>query len=311
MAKEQAGERTADQGHTTPQQLTVEGMQYEDSDEISPAPTEGDQRSARDERRALITEYQLEFSCRVLVFAGEITSDSPLLFEQLLRRIPSGLDIHLLISTDGGDPEAAIRLVRLVQSRCCRLTIIVPHQAKSAGTLLVLGAHEIVMGPTSDLGPVDPQIWLKHYGRMPAKAVVAAFQHAEREATGNDEAALFYALTLANRSAVDAQQGRDALAHTSVQLKQALGGHPNRTVNETEQLALNLEPLLIAEPQSHAATISAQEMQSAGLPIVELEPLDTQWSQIWELWTRYTEVTESQIYESTDIAYLFHLDPTE
>ncbi|WP_419949131.1 SDH family Clp fold serine proteinase [Candidatus Palauibacter sp.] len=56
-----------------------------------------------------------------------------------------------------GDGNSALHLVRQAQSRCTELTVIVPDQAKSAGTLFVLGAHHIVMGPTSDLGPVDPQ----------------------------------------------------------------------------------------------------------------------------------------------------------
>ena len=43
------------------------------------------------------------------------------------------------------------------QSRCRKLTVIVPDQAKSAGTMFVLGADRVYMGPTSDLGPVDPQ----------------------------------------------------------------------------------------------------------------------------------------------------------
>lgn len=66
--------------------------------------------------------------------------------------------MHLLLWFPGGDGESAVRMVRSMLHRCHELTVVVPDQAKSAATLLALGAHHIAMGPTSDLGPVDPQI---------------------------------------------------------------------------------------------------------------------------------------------------------
>jgi ClpP class serine protease len=51
-------------------------------------------------------------------------------------------------------------MLRAVHSRCRRLVVVVPDQAKSAATLIALGADEILMGPASDLGPIDPQIEL-------------------------------------------------------------------------------------------------------------------------------------------------------
>lgn len=71
-----------------------------------------------------------------------------------------------------------MRLVRSAQARCRRLTVIVPDQAKSAATLLALGAHQILMGPTSDLGPVDPQFQLGENDLVSAKAIIAAVEKA-------------------------------------------------------------------------------------------------------------------------------------
>jgi hypothetical protein len=36
--------------------------------------------------------------------------------------------------------------------------VIVPDSAKSAATLIAIGADEIVMGYCSELGPIDPQV---------------------------------------------------------------------------------------------------------------------------------------------------------
>ena len=38
--------------------------------------------------------------------------------------------------------------------------LVVPDTAKSAATLIGLGATEIVMSTTSELGPIDPQVML-------------------------------------------------------------------------------------------------------------------------------------------------------
>ena len=81
-----------------------------------------------------------------------------------------------MLSTQGGDGETALR--RQAQSRCAELTVIVPDQAKSTGTLFVLGADHIYLGPTSDLGPVDPQLLLPNGQLAAAKAIIAAGRRA-------------------------------------------------------------------------------------------------------------------------------------
>lgn len=43
-------------------------------------------------------------------------------------------------------------MVRSMQLRCKELTAVVPDMAKSAATILCLGAHHILMGPGSDPG---------------------------------------------------------------------------------------------------------------------------------------------------------------
>jgi ClpP class serine protease len=82
------------------------------------------------------------------------------LFEELLCTVGAEDELHILLSSPGGDGETAIRMLRAVHSRCRRLVVVVPDQAKSAATLIALGADEILMGPASDLGPIDPQIEL-------------------------------------------------------------------------------------------------------------------------------------------------------
>lgn len=41
---------------------------------------------------------------------------------------------------------------------CEKLAVLIPFRAHSSGTILALGADEIVMGPMGELGPVDPSV---------------------------------------------------------------------------------------------------------------------------------------------------------
>ena len=82
-----------------------------------------------------------------------------------------------MLHSPGGDGETAVRITRAAQARCKELTVIVPDMAKSAATLLAVGAHYILMGPASDLGPIDPQFLLEG-NLVAAKDVIAAFDEA-------------------------------------------------------------------------------------------------------------------------------------
>jgi hypothetical protein len=68
-------------------------------------------------------------------------------------------DVLLIVQSRGGSIEPAY----LISKTCKRLSkekfvVSVPRKAKSAATLLALGADEIHMGLLSELGPIDPQI---------------------------------------------------------------------------------------------------------------------------------------------------------
>lgn len=67
-------------------------------------------------------------------------------------------NILVLLVTSGGAADAAFRIARCFQEMYERFTAFVPGYCKSAGTLLVLGAHELVIGDGGELGPLDVQM---------------------------------------------------------------------------------------------------------------------------------------------------------
>lgn len=66
--------------------------------------------------------------------------------------------IDLFLYTRGGDVLTPWRLVHLIREYTPRFAVLVPFRAYSAGTLLSLGADEIIMGKMGELGPIDPSV---------------------------------------------------------------------------------------------------------------------------------------------------------
>jgi len=191
------------------------------------------------------------------------------LFEETLYDANSGEDLHVMLGTLGGDGETALRLVRQAQSRCKELTVIVPDQAKSAGTLFVLGADRILMGPTSDLGPIDPQFRLQSGAFASGKAIIAAVEDAEKRIQANPQTYPLHASLLNDITALLVQQAKDAIGRTDDQLAEALACVAGRDSGEITELASKLREPLIKNPQSHGTAISASYAKDLGLPVEE------------------------------------------
>ena len=62
----------------------------------------------------------------------------------------------LMLETAGGETDATEGLVSMLREISGDFRVIVPSRAKSNGTMICLAGTEIVMGPPSELGPVEP-----------------------------------------------------------------------------------------------------------------------------------------------------------
>jgi ClpP class serine protease len=75
--------------------------------------------------------------------------------------------LDIVLHTPGGLVLASLQIARAIRSHKGKVTVFVPHYAMSGGTLIALGADEIVMSPHAVLGPVDPQL-----GQYPAASLL-------------------------------------------------------------------------------------------------------------------------------------------
>ncbi len=66
--------------------------------------------------------------------------------------------LDLFLHSNGGDGTVPWRLVSLIREFAAHFSVLVPHHAFSAATLMALGADEVVMHEMGMLGPIDPTI---------------------------------------------------------------------------------------------------------------------------------------------------------
>jgi ClpP class serine protease len=86
-----------------------------------------------------------------------------------------------MIHTFGGSGDTAEKIVEMCRNHCLsEFRVIIPNMAKSAGTLIALGADKIVMGHCSEVGPTDPQIRIL-VGNAPQMVSAWTFIHARDE----------------------------------------------------------------------------------------------------------------------------------
>lgn len=67
--------------------------------------------------------------------------------------------VALLLESPGGEPDFAYRIARLIQRRTRDFIVIVPQYAKSAATLIALGANQLILANDAELGPLDIQLF--------------------------------------------------------------------------------------------------------------------------------------------------------
>jgi len=69
-----------------------------------------------------------------------------------------GKPFDLILHTPGGEVFAAMFISRMLKQYPGHIRTIVPMVCMSGGTLLALSTDELIMAPTSCLGPCDPQL---------------------------------------------------------------------------------------------------------------------------------------------------------
>lgn len=133
-----------------------------------------------DDHKAMLASYS---SLAILSPSDNIDSfEADRIFTALVDGNPKKeKDVLLFILSPGGSIEPAYQVSTLCKAYAkAKFITVVPRRAKSAATLIAIGADQIHMGPLSQLGPIDPQL-----GGLPALGVVEAIRRIAQLAQEN------------------------------------------------------------------------------------------------------------------------------
>ncbi len=105
------------------------------------------------------SELSTELQADIFLLSAEITETTA---DRLIHEVRNVQEMQenvvLILTTYGGDPDAAFRIMRFLQRKYEKITLYVFGYCKSAGTLMALGADEIVMSDFGEFGPIDVQV---------------------------------------------------------------------------------------------------------------------------------------------------------
>lgn len=110
--------------------------------------------------RDLANAYADRHKCDVLLCSGMMghSFDHDIHSITAIRQHPNVL---LVLTTQGGDAHVAYRVARLLQRVYDNIQVFVSGWCKSAGTLLAVCGHELIVGDKGELGPIDVQRGLR------------------------------------------------------------------------------------------------------------------------------------------------------
>jgi ClpP class serine protease len=172
--------------------------------------------------------------------------------EQILRAVEMtdpDVPLDLILHTPGGLVLASVQIARALAKHKAPVRVIVPHYAMSGGTLIALGADEIVMSPNAVLGPVDPQL-----GEFPAASLLSVVENKP-------------VAEIDDRTLVFADVGRKAMHQVRSCVKDLLVQN-----SYTPETAENLSNLLSTGTWTHDYPITFEGARELGLRVSSAIP---------------------------------------
>jgi hypothetical protein len=121
----------------------------------------------------------------ILMFNAPIERPRDRRLIKSLEGRPCRPNLLMILVTNGGDPDAAYRIARALQGHYKKITVCVSGICKSAGTLILLGAHELAFSANGEIGPLDIQmakkdeLWESESGLTVMTALTALSENAQ------------------------------------------------------------------------------------------------------------------------------------
>lgn len=268
-------------------------------------------------RTAAIKAVEKDLSGRTLVtfftsfnHVVEIDNDDCDMLQSVLQHIDCKNGLALMIDSPGGNGLAAELIVNTCRaySGTGDYWAIVPGSAKSAASIICMGASKILMADTSQLGPVDPQIIRREgnsWRQYSAYNLVSTYDKLFADATktkGNLEPFLQQLQAFDVR---DINHYRDMIRLSediAVKILKSGMMAKKSKAQIRKSIQLFLDPKM--GTISHSRSINRAEAEACGLQLEKLDVRSKRWQAIYELYARTQDFVNgryaSKCVESTD-----------
>jgi Serine dehydrogenase proteinase len=222
----------------------------------------------------------------------EIGDEDCDMLQSVLQHIDVSKGLALMVSSPGGDGVAAERIVNTCRaySGTGDYWAVVPGRAKSAATIICMGASRIFMAAPSELGPVDPQILSREsdgYRQCSAHSLVFGYTKLFDEAVKSKGNLEPFIQQLKNYDVRDINGYVDLMKLSeSIAVKVLKSGcMASKSHNAIKKL---IEVFL--DPKkgtiSHSRSINRDEARKCGLCIEDLDVRSESWRAIYDLYAR-------------------------
>lgn len=236
----------------------------------------------------------------VLSFSSNIALSAPDadMIEEVLINSDNAKGVSLLLDSPGGDGLTAERIIQICRNYSGGdFEVIVPARAKSAATMVCLGADQILMSPTSELGPIDPQV-LFDMGQgaqwTPAHNIITTYDELFKNAVNLKDGEITpYLQQLGNFNAVYVKQLRTAAA-LSEKIAVSSLGKGMMAKKKAGAIKNKIKPFLDPDyTSSHGRGITADLAKQCDLKVLDIDPSSDLWKSVWGLYMRSKFVVEN------------------
>jgi len=286
---------------------STEGERPKSARPMSKTPMFTAMHASRYERQDLIKSINeaevTNLICYVCGQNTEIDRNDVIGFFDMLHNIDEGSPIDLLLHTCGGDVDACEKLVKLIHAKVGtgEFRVIVPDLAKSAGTLMALGANSIIMSDTSELGMIDPQFLMRdNRGNELNHSVIAyleAFEEysAALKADPKDPVALLMLDGFDGKVVKKFRGIRDRVRTFAEDLLKRQGLEASRISGELMSASIW---------KTHGQPIHHADAKQLKLPVEYVPTSDERWARYWKLYClQRIEIGEDKkIFESSFVS---------
>lgn len=255
-------------------------------------------------RKKLYEKLDGEFDMPVVSFFTSfnypvmIEDVDAIMLESALKDIDTSKGFVLFLNSPGGSGLAAERIIKVCRaySGTGEYTVAVPSKAKSAATMIAFGASRIVMGRTSELGPIDPQITIpgKKY-IFSAHNVVTSYDELFKKAVRCKGNLQPYLQQLANYDAREIAELRSAISLSEdIAIKALKTGMMKRQTSS--QIKKKISDFTVPmKMKVHGRPIDAEDAKKCGLLVDIKEPSDPLWNEVQRLYMRLEVLTSSHV----------------